>query len=726
MSQNICNICGANYEYIGGRWKCRGCGAYKIEELSNEEATLLYSAAQKLRFCDFDEAEKSYNDIIEKFPKNSEGYWGRLISKYGIKYEEDFDGRKIPTCYATSIESIIADKDYRTALSLADKDARDYYEKQARYMESVRKEWIERASKEKPYDVFICYKESDFANGIDRTKDSISAQDLYIHLTEQGYRVFFSRVTLRDKVGEKFEPYIFNALVTCKAMIVYGTSAEYITSTWLKNEWHRYYKKMMSGEKASNSLIVAYDGLQISELPNVLSSRQCFNANDRSFYTDLDKHLLTVINRNKNEKTVKKEPSFSLMHEHKYTTVTVDSSCISKGYILHKCDCGYEYKDNFKPLTDHNFELSKTFKPTCNTEGKKEFVCSVCAEKKYETLPKLIHKFGDWVEKIHPACTTKGERVKQCLLCGHIETEAVRPIGHRFSAWKTDEKGIETRHCLNCGKVEIDKRAFDKSEERKEKNKKRLYDKSIRMARRFERKGEIEKATHIYSTLSDDGDAYASWKMYEYSCQQNFSDKLKELYLTRAADAGMTNAQFLLGIQYMYFAPLNYSKARSLFTKAAQNDHIMSHVQLGLIYSSGLGCQKDYDKAREHFEIAVERGNSAAAYHLGLLWDTVTEDHHTNVNLALKYYLIAEKNGIKNAVLFNNIAMIYTAQKKYGAAQKYFNKAKANISTDDEELAGLLQENMLDMQQEKSNNSNMYIFVIVIVWVLIMLTQCSV
>ena len=106
MNQNICNICGDAYVYRGGRWVCPSCGAYKAEELSNEEVTLLYNAAQKLRFANFDEAEQAYTDIIEKYPQNPEGYWGRLLSKYGIKYEEDFDGRKIPTCYATSIESV--------------------------------------------------------------------------------------------------------------------------------------------------------------------------------------------------------------------------------------------------------------------------------------------------------------------------------------------------------------------------------------------------------------------------------------------------------------------------------------------------------------------------------------------------------------------------------------------------------------------------------------------
>ena len=295
MPKNICNICGANYEYRYGRWKCPACGAYKQEELSNEEVTLLYNASQKLRMSDFDEAERDFSDIIEKFPKNPNGYWGRLLAKYGIKYEEDFDGRKIPTCYATSIESILSDNDYDKAISLADKDTKSYYEQQANYIETVRKEWIEKAKKERPYDVFLCYKDSDIPNGIERTQDSIAAQELYIHLTEQGYRVFFSRESLRGKVGEKYEPYIFNAISTAKVMIVYACQPDYVTSTWLKNEWTRYNKLMELGNKKNGSLLVVCDGFSPSSLPKLLASKQCFDATKRSFYSDLDNSLQRIV-----------------------------------------------------------------------------------------------------------------------------------------------------------------------------------------------------------------------------------------------------------------------------------------------------------------------------------------------------------------------------------------------------------------------------------------------
>lgn len=307
MNPSICNICGANYENRNGRWKCPACGAYKPEELSNEELTLMFVADQKRRIGDFEEAERAYTDIIEKYPQNCYGYWGRLLSKHGIKYERDYDGRMIPTCCAPTIESLYSDKDCLSAIDLADSDTKQYFTSQAEYIESVRDLWVKKASKEKPYDIFICYKDSDLANNIHRTADSIDAQNLYTHLVEKGYRVFFSRESLRDKIGEKYEPYIFGALSTAKVMIVYGKSSEYITSTWLKNEWSRYLKLMREGAKKSNSLIVAYEGFSPSELPTALSSAQCLDASGWNFYLDLDKAIKSILEVKKQE-TKKEEP----------------------------------------------------------------------------------------------------------------------------------------------------------------------------------------------------------------------------------------------------------------------------------------------------------------------------------------------------------------------------------------------------------------------------------
>ncbi len=299
INTNSCPFCGGEFSYHNGKYRCYYCGAYKPQAVSDDETTLLYVAAQKLRLADFVEAELEFDDIVQKYPENSTGYWGRLMAKYGIKYEQDYDGRRIPTCYSASIESIYDSNDYKMALKYADEDTKAFYQEKAEYIERVRREWISKASKEKPYDIFICYKDSDRENGITHTQDSNDCLELYSYLTEKNYRVFFSRVSLNGKAGEKYEPYIFNALSTAQVMIVYGSKLEYITSSWVKNEWTRYGKKIQSGEKTANSLIVAYKDLNPGDLPAPLRTRQCFDANSMRFYSDLTNTIEKIIHERK-------------------------------------------------------------------------------------------------------------------------------------------------------------------------------------------------------------------------------------------------------------------------------------------------------------------------------------------------------------------------------------------------------------------------------------------
>lgn len=309
MNLSVCNICGANYEYRNGRWVCPACGAYKPEELSNEEATLLFVAAQKRRLANFGEAENAYTDIIEKYPHNPYGYWGRLLSKHGIKYECDFDGQMLPTCCMPLMDSLFTDNDCLRAIDLSDEETKRYFTRQAEKIESIRKEWIEKASKEKPYDIFICYKDSDLVNDIERTNDSIVMQDLYVHLEKQGYRVFYSRESLRNKTGEKYEPYIFHAISTAKIMIVYASNPEYVTSTWLKNEWTRYQSLIKSGEKSANSLIVSYEGFNPHQLPTSLSSSQCIDASRKTFFHDIDSEIKEILGDTQKKTTTTKQTS---------------------------------------------------------------------------------------------------------------------------------------------------------------------------------------------------------------------------------------------------------------------------------------------------------------------------------------------------------------------------------------------------------------------------------
>ena len=446
MNPNICNNCGGDYEYRHGRWICRACGAYKPEELSNEEVTLLYTAFQKLRLAEFAEAEMEFDDILQKYPQNPNAYWGRLMSKYGIKYEQDFDGRMIPTCYATSIESLLSTQDYQKALQYADNENRAYYQSQAEYIERVRKEWLEKAKKEKPYDIFICYKDSDLANGIERTQDSIAAQDLYIHLTNKGYRVFYSHESLRDKVGEKYEPYIFNALSTAKVMIVYGSKPEYITSTWLKNEWTRYEKRLQKGEKKPNSLLVAYDGFSPNELPTALSSMQCMNAGDKSFYSNLDDTIERILyGETVAEKYEKKKKSKAPI----VISLLLLLFAIG-GFLAWSFMGGSDEPDtpDTPDVCEHIILKSAEIPATCTEDGLTEGqYCALCNQVlvKQQTIP-AAHKPGE-----EASCTT----AQHCTVCN---AELHAPLGHTYESIVTaptcTEKGFTTYTCY-CGDTYI-------------------------------------------------------------------------------------------------------------------------------------------------------------------------------------------------------------------------------------------------------------------------------
>ena len=463
MNQNICYNCGGDIISRGGRFVCASCGSYMPEQITGEEVSLLYAAFQKLRLADFYEAEREFDDIIRRHPRNAQAYWGRLMSHYGIKYEKDYDGRNIPTCYATSIDSVYESSDYRKAMELADAETQAVFKNHADYMERVRKEWLEKANREKPYDIFISFKDSDAEEqkkGREHTVDSDELRELYLYLMKKGYRVFFSRESLEGKGGEKYEPYIYAALSTAKVMLVYGSKPEYINATWVKNEWTRYQKRIRSGEKHPDSLIVAYKGFSPKDLPLELSEsgRQHLDASKPSFYNELIEIIerimgeIAVKSKNKHAAEIKKEkPVISALHEHSYKEIVVKPTCISMGYTLHQCECGEEYKDSFTPLGDHSYQVTSRMDPTCIENGTEEETCEYCGQKQSKELPALGHAFSEWTEAKRPTCTEDGEEQRQCQRCGEVETKTLLKTGHSFGEWTKNPDGSSVRYCTHCG-----------------------------------------------------------------------------------------------------------------------------------------------------------------------------------------------------------------------------------------------------------------------------------
>ena len=280
---NICTVCGStNLKDCGnGVYKCCSCDAtFRVESgISGEEIESLVhrmddfdSAERELDKSppDFDEAERLFRLMTEKYPSESMGYWGLMRAKFGIKFERD-SGKAVPSCYISSYEDVRNSEEYKKAIQYAESpEIRQSYERWAAYIADVAAEWREKAQKYS-YDIFISFKNSDENGG--ETQDTRDMRDLYDLLRDKGYSVFFSSVTLQREGygGTKSEPYIFNALDKAKVLIVYGSKAEYFSNTWVQNEWRRYLRAMERGEKGENSLLVVYrEGVNYKSLPQEL------------------------------------------------------------------------------------------------------------------------------------------------------------------------------------------------------------------------------------------------------------------------------------------------------------------------------------------------------------------------------------------------------------------------------------------------------------------------
>ena len=268
-------MCGGDLDINAGVTvvECEYCGTKQtVPSADDEKKITLFSRANRLRFaCEFDKAAGVYESIIADFPEEAEAYWGLVLCKYGIEYVDDpATAKKIPTCHRSSFDPVLDDSNFDLVMENADVVARGVYREEAKQIEELRKGIIEVSSKEEPYDIFICYKETD-ENG-DRTVDSVIAQDVYTELVNKGYRVFFSRITLEDKLGQEYEPYIFAALNSSKIMLAFGTDYEYYNAVWVKNEWSRFLQLIAKGEK--KTLIPCYKDIDAYDMPKEFAKLQ--------------------------------------------------------------------------------------------------------------------------------------------------------------------------------------------------------------------------------------------------------------------------------------------------------------------------------------------------------------------------------------------------------------------------------------------------------------------
>ena len=292
-----CKMCGGDLAVIADITvaECEYCGCMQtLPKVNDERLAGLYDRANDLRMNhEFDKAIENYEKIIEENPTDADAYWAMTLCRYGIEYVES-EGTRKPTINRAQLVSVFEDINYKSAIKYADEAQKKIYEEEAARIDRILQRYLEISRNEPPYDVFICYKET----GLDgkRTFDSVRATELYHELTAEGFKVFFAPVSLENKLGEDYEPYIFSAIQSARVMIVIGTKPEHMNAVWVKNEWSRFLT--LAKDDPKRSLIPVYAEMSAYELPEAFRFKQAQSMEKLGFMLDLVRGIRKLVEKN--------------------------------------------------------------------------------------------------------------------------------------------------------------------------------------------------------------------------------------------------------------------------------------------------------------------------------------------------------------------------------------------------------------------------------------------
>ena len=481
-----CKMCGGSLEVAANQTTavCEYCGTIQtLPRLNDEKIANLYDRANHFRRNnDYDKALGIYEQILCEDRSDSEAYWSIVLCRYGIEYVEDPTTKKrIPTINRTQLASIFSDADYRSAILYADDAQKEIYEAEAKAIDDIQKRILEVYNSGESFDIFICYKDTD--NNGRRTPDSVLANDLYNELTEEGYKVFFSRITLEDKLGEEYEPHIFAALNSAKVMVVVGTRPEYFNAVWVKNEWSRYLALIKNGAK--KILIPAYRDMDPYDLPEEFSHLQAQDMSKLGFMQDLVRGIKKILNPENGNTAVVKNENSSVESNIDYAILLIEDGEIEKAQkILEQTvavapkhpmiylgrlliECGVRKQEDLANL-EKSFENSSNYQKAvrfANPQLKSEL------ESYLESIKnnKVVSAFNQAVEKMNAAVSEEdflaAKKIFESVLhysdaaalasvCGEKAAEAHREALYQKAVnimqENTDEKIKSLKNAIDC------------------------------------------------------------------------------------------------------------------------------------------------------------------------------------------------------------------------------------------------------------------------------------
>ena len=436
-----CKMCGGDIDLAPDKsyGVCEFCGStMTLPKVDDEQRAAAFNRGNHFRrIGEFDKALTVYESLVRENEADAEAHWCCALCRFGIEYVKDpASGEYLPTCHRASFDSFLEDVDTKEAIEHADAVAKRQYERDAQVIEEVRRGILTLSQNEKPYDVFLCYKETDDKG--QRTIDSQRAQEIYYQLTDQGRRVFFARITLEDKAGQQYEPYIFAALNSAKVMIVVGTRREHLEAVWVKNEWSRFLAIMKRDRK--KLLIPCYAEMDPYDMPEQLSVLQSYDMTKIGFLQDLTRGISKVLDEPK-----KQEPSAAPQGQSSAASGSV-AALLKRGYMALEDGDWARADEFFEQVLNLDAECAEAYLGKVLAEYRvpslQAFVQSRQAEGQVEeeTIPVTIDP--SYVDAAAERYTTlhylSSQEIRQCYTFQTSYTSTVR----YWTAAKEEEEDI--------------------------------------------------------------------------------------------------------------------------------------------------------------------------------------------------------------------------------------------------------------------------------------------
>ena len=292
---------------LDGNWKqiddkgnhiCPYC--YAVNDFKDNEETIKVADNFReiyinLENLNFDGARNKLALLKQDNPKSSQVYFLTVLAENYVCYTEDSKnpGCWIPTLNDLPKSNLMETSDAQKALALAESDiVKNAYIETFNKIEKVRQKILEASQDpDNQYDVFISTKvrEVDLETGQEvkdasgraiYTEDYKEAFDIYCYL--KGHfpklKVFFSETDDAKKkmAGKEYEPYIFGALHSAKALILVSEKREYAEWRWVKNEWSRYLRILEREPRGQRWFCLITKSL-INDMPPEIRNYQCID-----------------------------------------------------------------------------------------------------------------------------------------------------------------------------------------------------------------------------------------------------------------------------------------------------------------------------------------------------------------------------------------------------------------------------------------------------------------